>query len=173
MSIRGVNSLVGGIFGLIYVLANTQSLPGGVAWALRGAAIAAFVGLAVVLRRRAHGPGLDDLNPFGRRGYRLLVAGEVAALVVGIIVLNGPLNSPRAVIGWVSLVVGVHFIVLASVWAVGFYRALGAVIAACGVAGLILSAGHASTPTIAVVAGIVPGIVLLAAGYRGALAASR
>jgi hypothetical protein len=76
-------------------------------------------------------------------------------------------------VAWVSVVVGVHLFALASLWRVSLFRWPGAAIALCGLAGLagLAAAGRdASGAVIAIVGGVLPGALLLAAGYRGAIA---
>jgi hypothetical protein len=170
-----VGSLIGGIFGLLYVEANAGLLPGPWAGALQIAAGVAFAGLAVLLVL-ARGPR-SAARPAAGGGfggwYWLVVAGEAAAILAGAAVLNGPAGLPRAVVAWVSVVVGVHFLALAAIWRVPFFRLLGAAIALCGAAGLAAAAGGATTAVVAGAGGVLPGVLLLTAGYRGAAAAQR
>ncbi|MDQ4007891.1 MAG: hypothetical protein M3211_07355 [Actinomycetota bacterium] len=64
--------------------------------------------------------------------------------------------------------VGVHFVPLASVFEVPFFRWLGAAIAVCGVAGLVLAATGARPAPVATASGLLPGAMLLASGWWGA-----
>jgi hypothetical protein len=170
-----LGSLIGGIFGLIYVEVNAGPLPQPWRAALRIAAGVAFAGLVALLAqargtqaRGTHtsaGPGAQ--RGFGRR-YWLVVAGEVAAIPAGAALLNGPAGLPHAVVAWVSVVVGAHFVVLAAIWRLRLFRLLGAAIALCGIAGLTAAAIGAQLAVIAVVGGVLPGVLLLAAGYTGA-----
>jgi hypothetical protein len=177
-----LGSLIGGVFGLIYVEVNAGSLAAPAAAALRIAGAVAFAGLvALLVARRGRGaapstgrePGASAeaaaRGGFGPR-YWLVVAAEVAAIAAGSALLNGPLDRPRAAVAWVSVVVGVHFFVLASLWRVSLFRWLGAAIALCGLAGLAAAGLDASGAVIATAAGVLPGALLLAAGYRGAIA---
>ena len=109
---------------------------------------------------------------FGRR-YWLVVAGEVAAIFAGSVVLRGPAGLPNAVVAWVSVVVGVHFLVLAAIWRLRLFRYLGAAIALCGVAGLTAAGAGAPAAVIATVGGVLPGVLLLAAAYRGTTRAAQ
>lgn len=95
---------------------------------------------------------------FGR-GYVLVVAAEVAAALVGVLVINLVLHVPQATVAWISLVVGLHFFGLAVVWRMPGLRLLAAAMA-CGAAGLVLAACGASLAVIAPVAGIAPGALL-------------
>jgi hypothetical protein len=165
-----LGSLIGGIFGLIYVETNTGALPEPWAAMLQITAGVAFAGLAVLLARdrvpRSVAP------PAARAGFRgpywLVVAGEAAAILAGAAVLNGPAGLPRAVVAWVSVVVGVHFLVLAAIWRLPLFRHLGAAIALCGAAGMAAAAVGAATAVVAGTGGVLPGFLLLTASYWGA-----
>ena len=164
-----IGSLIAAVFGLIYVLINAGPLPG--AWTLTlrvlaavafGAVLVAVLGSTVPARDRSG----HERRVFGR-GYWLVVAAEFIALFVGVRVLSGPLHAPEAGVAWVSLVVGVHFFALAVVFGQRFFHQLGGAITACGVIGLVLAATGAGEPTIALVAGVLPGAVLLGFGWWG------
>ena len=167
-----MGSLIGGIFGLLYIEANAGLLPGPWAGVLQIAAGVAFAGLAVLLvLARGPRPAARPAAGGGFRGwYWLVVAGEAAAILAGAAVLNGPAGLPRAVVAWVSVVVGVHFLALATIWRVPLFRLLGAAIALCGAAGLAAAADGATTAVVAGAGGVLPGVLLLTAGYRGAAA---
>jgi hypothetical protein len=114
----------------------------------------------------AEGPSLRE--GFGPR-YRLVVAGEVVAIVAGAAIVRGPLGLPEAVVAWVSVVVGVHFLALARIWRLSLFAALGTAIALCGAAGIAAAAGGASEPLVATLGGVLPGLLLLAAAFVGAV----
>jgi hypothetical protein len=82
--------------------------------------------------------------------------------------LRGPLALPLAVLPWITFVVGVHFLGLARVWSAPSLAWLGAAIAACGVLGLVVAAIGAGEAVVAAVAGVVPGLILLAGSWWGA-----
>jgi hypothetical protein len=109
--------VIGAVFGLVYVVVNAGVLPSPAGPLLQVLGVAAFIGVLAALRRgtrtRAAGSGAE--RGFGP-GYRRVVAAEVAAAVVGIVLLNGPLDLSQGVLPWVSFVVGVHFLALARVW---------------------------------------------------------
>ena len=170
-----LGSLIGGIFGLIYVEANAGALPDPWAPALQIAALAAFAGLVALLAlARGSRPPVspEARDGFGRR-YWLVVSGEVVAIVAGSVVLHGPAGLPDAVVAWVSVVVGVHFLLLAAIWRLRLFRYLGAAIALCGVAGLTAAGAGAPAAVIATVGGVLPGVLLLAAAYRGTTRAAQ
>ena len=165
-----VGSSIAASFGLVYVLVNAGPL--GAPWApvlrVLGAVAFAVVLVAIVRSGRPARPGGGrGVQVFGRP-YWLVVAAEVVALLVGVRVLAGPLATPQAGVAWVSFVVGAHFFALAVVFRQRFFHVLGAAIAACGVAGLVLAAVGAGEAAIAAVGGVVPGAVLLAFGWWGA-----
>lgn len=165
-----IGSMVAATFGLVYVLVNTGSLPTGASVVLRVLAAVAFVGVLVpVVRAGRPAPGAAGPGPraFGR-GYWVVVGVEVVALFAGTRVLSGPLDAPQAGVAWVSTVVGVHFFALAVVLRQRFFHWLGAVVTACGVAGLVLALADAGEAAIDVVGGVLPGAVLLAFGWWGA-----
>ena len=168
-----LGSLIGGGFGLIYVEVNAGALATPAAAALRVTGGVAFAGLvALVAARRDPGAPASGAARagFGRR-YWLVVAAEVAAIAAGIALLNGPLDRPRAVVAWISVVVGVHFFALAALWQVSLLRWLGAAITVCGLAGLTAAGLGAASAMVATMGGVLPGALLMAAGYQGAIAA--
>ena len=138
------------------------------------AGVVAFAGLAAMLARdRGLRPAARPADRGGFGGsYWLVVAGEAVAIVAGALLLNGPAGLPRAVVAWVSVVVGVHFLALATIWRFPPFRLLGAGIALCGAAGLTAAAVGAAPAVIAATGGVLPGILLLAASYWGATASS-
>jgi len=161
--------LVGAVFGLVFVLVNVGALPSPLAALLQGIAFAFFVAIVLTLRRRSGRPAAQvraSGRAFGRR-YWIVVAGEVSAIVLGLIVLAGPLATPQVAVAWIALVVGVHFFALATVWQQPLMHVLGAAMAACGAAGLVLATTGASDAATAATAGVVPGALLLVSSLYG------
>ncbi|MEV7415018.1 hypothetical protein [Streptomyces sp. NPDC089919] len=167
MTSHQTSRFIGAAFGLVFVLANAGALPAAARTPLRMLAIGAFLLLFRAIRRAAPAPG--DPAPatapaagavFGR-GYRLIVAAEVAALLGGLVVLNPVLHAPRATVGWIALVVGLHFFGLGLVWRRPSIHALAGALTACGAAGLVLAGCGAPDAAIRAVAGVLPGLVLL------------
>lgn len=167
MTRNGSGAFVGAGFGLVFILVNAGALPHPVGAVLRFLGVAAFVAALIALRRPAHmsTPGGSAGNGVGR-GYWLVVAGEVTAGVVGLVLLSGPLDAPQAAVAWITLVVGVHFCGLAVVWKQSWFRWLGAAIALCGALGIALAAVGSSDAAIAAVAGVLPGVLLLVVSFR-------
>lgn len=102
-----------------------------------------------------------------------MVAAEVVAGAAGLAVINGRRDAPQAGVAWIALVVGLHFLGLAAVWRQPFLSGLGAAIAVCGAAGLILAAAHASAAAIAAISGVIPGGLLIGVGWLFALGLPR
>ncbi|HLH47687.1 MAG TPA: hypothetical protein VKV25_11030 [Acidimicrobiales bacterium] len=172
-----LGSLIGALFGVIYLEANAGPLPAPVAVSLRLAGLVAG-GVVVVTVALGRAGGADPAvtgtrsgtgTGFGR-GYRLIVACEVVALAAGLAVLDGPLHSPRAGVAWVSFVVGAHLLPLSVLFRLRLFAALGLAIGSCGLAGLALAATGGPAASIAVVSGIVPGALLLGSAWYGAQA---
>ncbi|MEU9043179.1 MULTISPECIES: hypothetical protein [unclassified Kitasatospora] len=157
-----VGRLIGASFGLVFVQANAGALPTALGAPLRVLALLAFLRVLFAGRGAAApataGTAAPSSMGFGR-GYWYVVAAEVVAVAVGLMVINKVLHT--GTVAWITFVVGVHFFGLAVVWKRPDLHILAGSMAACGVAGLVLAALGASTAVIAVVAGIVPGALLL------------
>ena len=74
-------------------------------------------------------------------------------------------DLPYAVVAWVSIIVGVLFIVLAAIWGLSLHRVLRVVIVSCRPAGVTAAAAGAGTVVIAATAGVAPAALLLAPVY--------
>lgn len=171
MSGNQVGLIIGGTFGLVYVLVNAGVIGGPVGIVLQVLGVAAYAGLLVVLfRGRRAARATADVRPpqFGR-GYALVVVGEVVALFLGNIVINAVLRLPQAILPWITFVVGVHFVVLGRVWRAPSIGWVGGALAVCGIAGFVAAVAGAPTAVIATLAGVLPGAVLLAGSWWGAL----
>ncbi|MEW1914686.1 hypothetical protein AB0442_41015 [Kitasatospora sp. NPDC085895] len=155
--------LIGAVFGLVFVLANAGALPTAAAIPLRVLAILVFLRLFTAMRRAgATADGTTTRLTFGR-GYRLVVGAEVVVGLGGLFVLARVLHVPQAAIGWIALVVGLHFFGLAVVWRMPSVHVMAAGLTACGAAGLALARADAPHAAVATVAGIAPGVLLLSA----------
>ncbi|MFF2572147.1 hypothetical protein [Streptomyces sp. NPDC058084] len=177
MTITGrgrVGRLVGAAFGLVFVQADVGTLPVRIGTPPAGAGAAAFVALVIPGRRTATdgaAPGDGDdggVTASGRRYWYVVVAealGLVARLVAWLVVITRVFHAPQASVGWIALVVGVHFFGLAAAWLRPSLHLLGAGIAGCGAAGLALAAGGASASLIRVTAGVLPGALLLGSAW--------
>ncbi|MHA6785980.1 hypothetical protein ACVGOW_34030 [Pseudonocardia saturnea] len=158
-----IGVLVGGSFGLVYVLVNSGALGAPAGPVLQVAGVLAFVALVVaVLRNRGTGPAGPPR--FARR-YWIVVVTEVVAIVAGAQVLNA-LGLPP--LPWVTIVVGVHFLPLARMWNAPSLGRVGAALVLCGVAGLVAAVAAASPAVVALLAGVLAGAVLLGGSLWGA-----
>jgi hypothetical protein len=163
-----IGALIGGSFGLVYVLVNSGALGAPVGPVLRVAGVLAFVAL-VVLTFRGRGAGPGDRPHFDRL-YRLVVLGEVAAIVLGAQVLNA-LGLPP--LPWVTVVVGLHLLPLTRMWRAPVLGWAGAVLALLGAAGLVAAVAGASAATVALLAGVLPGLFMLGGLLWGAARSTR
>ncbi|MFF0478199.1 hypothetical protein [Streptomyces sp. NPDC004284] len=159
--------IIGAAFGLVFIQANAVALPTAVAAPLRLLSLAAFLWVAVLGRRgraTATAPA-ESGTRFGRR-YWYVVAVEVAGLAAGLFVIARVLHTPAASVGWIAFVVGVHFSGLAVAWRRPALHVLGASIAVCGAAGVALAAFDLPVVAVRTVAGVLPGVLLLASVLR-------
>lgn len=166
-----IGSLIGGAFGLVFLIVNsagfstlgrTLVLIVGIA-AFAAIAFLAFRGLGRMKRAQAQTADsqVRTGGPFGR-SYWIIVAIEAVALFGGIRLLSG-MGHPELGVAWVAFVVGTHFYALGYVFKLGRFHILATVVTACGIAGFI--AFFAGAPEfIPVLGGIIPGFVLLAFG---------
>jgi hypothetical protein len=170
MTPERLGSLIGAVFGLVFVLVNAGPLPTGAGIVVRALGILLFLLVLVIVgraRRRPASPRQAG-GGFGV-GYWLVVAAEVIAIVVGVRLLGGPLDTPDAGVAWVAFVVGVHFVALAIVWAQPLFHWLGGSLSACGAVGLILAFADAPQAAVATVGGVLPGALLLTFALWGTM----
>lgn len=167
-------SLVGVVFGLVFIEVNSGGLPG--SWPLvvrvAGAVIAAVLlaGIVWVARKGE----VEDKVPAGGylgRRYWNIVGLEGLALFGGLVVINGVFKHPEFAVPWIALVVGVHFVFLGQAWKIALHRWLGIVQTALGLAGFVLAATGASLATVNLVAGVLSGVALYGAAAAGILQA--
>lgn len=157
---------------------NTAALTAVWSWTLRGVAVAVFAAVLIAVARVARftvSPTEREVpaatphrTPFGW-AYWCVVGVEVVALFVGSRLLSGPLHASNGAVAWVSLVVGTHFFALAVIFAQPFFHWLGAGITACGAIGVVLAITGVGTDIIGLIAGVIPGALLLGFGWWGAL----
>ncbi|MEV0314248.1 hypothetical protein B0I32_108112 [Nonomuraea fuscirosea] len=172
--------LVGAIFGAVFILVNAQSpLSAPVALVLRVAACLAAAGVIAMWFMTARkersavrgegaagqqeGPAGQEERPgnmFGR-GYLIVVAAEVVLLFGGLRVMAALGAPAQANVGWVALVVGVHFIALAPVWKDWGIAVPGVVLTLLGAAGLVLAATGSALAWVPIISGVLSGVVLL------------
>lgn len=166
--------MVAGGFGIAWTLWGASGLAGGPAVAVRGGGIvigALILAGSVLLQRRARratrvgrraGTGGRSGSMFSSRGYRLVVALEVIALVAGGALL-GATGHSEYTIAWFAGVVGVHFLAFGRLFWTGFSW-LGVALLAAGAAGAIVGLAGGGSDAIRAVSGLMAAASLLAAG---------
>lgn len=173
-----IGSLIGGAFGLVFLIVNSASFStlGRIlvlAMGIAAFAVIAFFALRSLGRMEsaagsaAKSAEIQDEDPprraapFGR-SYWIIVGVEALALIGGTRLLSG-LGLPELGVAWVAFVVGTHFYALGYVFELNRFHLLATVVTLCAVAGFI--AFFASIPAfIPIFSGIIPGFVLLAFG---------
>ncbi|MCD2197741.1 hypothetical protein LQ327_30660 [Actinomycetospora endophytica] len=167
-----IGAAIAGGFGGLWAVWAASGLDGtahGVLVALGIVLGLAVVVPAVVLARRAPSGDRGDGSLFTSRAYRVIVAAEVVAIVVGNVLL-GRFGLGAFVIAWTAFVVGVHFLAFGRAFAQVFTTIGVFMIAGAGL-GLIVGLVGLGDARILLVTGIVSAVVLLGAGARTVLAA--
>ncbi|GAA1557902.1 hypothetical protein [Brevibacterium picturae] len=169
-----IGSLIGGAFGLVFLIINSSSFStlGRILVLVTG--IAAFAVIVFLAIRRLGSKRRAQVSPAGSaesaprravpfgRSYWIIVAVEALALFGGSRLLSG-LGHPELGVAWVAFVVGTHFYALGHVFKLNRFHILATVVTLCGIAGFI--AFFASIPAfIPIFSGIFSGFVLLAFG---------
>lgn len=167
-------AMVAGGFGIAWTLWGASGVAGAPAVAVRvgGIVIGALIFVSgVLLQRRARrgtrvgrrpAPGGRSGSMFSSRGYRLVVALEVIALVAGGLLL-GTTGHSEYTIAWFAAVVGVHFLAFGRLFWAGFYW-LGAALVAAGAAGAIVGLAGAGSDAVRAVSGLIAAASLFASG---------
>jgi hypothetical protein len=151
------------VFGLVFIEANSGQLQRDwqVVVRLAGALVAVALIIAIARARRAAGSGQAAAGRLAfSRGYWVIVAVEVAALLAGLIVINAVFGVYELSAPWIAFVVGVHFFGLGRIWDAGWLHVLGAVVAVLGVAGFVLYAVGVPSVVVALVSGVSSGVAL-------------
>ncbi|HEV7470483.1 MAG TPA: hypothetical protein VGO23_11960 [Pseudonocardia sp.] len=161
-----VGAAIAGVFGALWALWGASGLAAPASTIVRVAGI--LLGLAVVVEalrgvRTAPRSGGDG-SMFRTPRYRLIVLGEVIALVVGGVVL-GRVGLPQYVCPWVALVVGAHFLAFGRAFWRGFYLIGLAFVGAALVGTVVGLVGGAPGAVIATTA-LISSASLLVAGGR-------
>jgi hypothetical protein len=164
-----VGTMISGGFGLAWAQWGASGLAGVAAVAVRVVGIVLglviILGAARLLRSSPDVPHGDRGPMFGSRAYRVVVAVEALALFGGGAILNATGHSAY-VAAWFAAVVGAHFIAFGRLFA-PFFDALGALLAAGGVAGAAVGLAGGGRDAITAVASLVAAAGLLAAGLWG------
>jgi len=160
--------LVGGVFGLVFVLVNAGDLPAPLDLAVRVVGVMALVAVVGLLLRSGGGTPLPEAGPRAWKVYRIAVGVEIVALFGGASLLSRTGHEELG-LPWVVVVVGVHFIPLGWAFGARFFVTLGWILVALGVLGAILALAGAERPVVSFVSGVGAGLVLLAFAARPAL----
>ena len=133
-----IGSLIGGAFGLVFLIVNSAGFSTLGRTLVLIVGIAAFAAIAFLALRglgrmkRAQAQTADSQvrtgGPFGR-SYWIIVAIEAVALFGGIRLLSG-MGHPELGVAWVAFVVGTHFYALGSVFKLGRFHILATVVTA-------------------------------------------
>lgn len=166
----GKNALIGSIisagFGIGWIEWGTLNLGGNASTAIR--IVGVVIGVVLIVRsirfrrrQRAEqrtNPGPAERSMFASRGYRLVVAAEVVALIGGYLIL-GAVHQEAYQITWFALVVGVHFIGFGRLFAFRFYF-VGAALVVAALAGTIVGLAGGSIVLVQAITGFASGLTL-------------
>lgn len=167
-----VGHVIGASFGLVFVGVNSSPLMPALRLAICLLAAASFglvvAGWVKTLRTGRQQPSPATSDRFDRT-YWLIVAIEAVALFAGLAVISR--IEPAANLGWIALVVGLHFIALARVWPAGRADMLGIAIAmiALGIVGLVVAFFSGRVEPVMIIAGVGSGVGLTGSTTRAAL----
>jgi hypothetical protein len=164
-----IGHVIGGFFGVAFVIANSGPLPESWRDVMIAAAMALSL-LSVVRFRRGVREGSLSRAPQDERfdrSFWLIVVVEVVALFGGLAVLNR--WQPSAAVAWVALVVGLHFFLLARLWRSSFTEIalVATALTVLGVVGLVVAFTADSADAVALISGVGSGVVLLGNSVSG------
>jgi hypothetical protein len=157
-----VGSLIGLVGGMVFVAVNGTVLPSPWSGVLIGAAALVFLLALRTLRRTPPDP--DAYRPDERQMQALwiTIGLEVAFLLGGGLVINTVLQAPRASLPWVSLILGLHWLVFHRVFGQPVFLWLGWFTVTCGVTGMVAAVTQIGPPEApVVVSGVLTGLVML------------
>lgn len=159
MRTRPLGSLVGAVAGLAFVLLNAGAVPATRVWQVLAVVAALVIAWFVVLR----GPRVTQAAPdrAAVRTYGFAVTAMLVAIPVGASLLTNVLDRPHAVVVWVVLVVGAHFLPFARAFALPVFRILALSLLTVAVVGAVPTLASDSA-TAAGWTGVAAGFVLQA-----------
>ncbi|KAA9143522.1 hypothetical protein F6B41_20790 [Microbacterium lushaniae] len=166
-----IGHVIGSSFGLVFVLINSAPLMPALRVGVCLLAVVVFLtvvgGFVATLRTRRGGVD-DGAGGFTGR-FWIVVVVEAVLLVGGLAVVR--MIEPAAALGWIALVVGVHFFPVSRLWAPGRVQIMAIAIAmtTLGVVGLILAFATHDADAVDVVSGVGSGVVLLGVAFVVAL----
>lgn len=167
-----VGHVIGGSFGMAFIIANSGPMPMAIRVVFIAGAVTAMALTLIAFGRAAANGSLAQPDRTGERfnrQYWVIVAIEVVALFGGMAVLNR--WQPTAIVGWIALVVGLHFFWLARIWSSGAREItlVATGLAVLGAAGLTIAFTTGSLGAVALISGVGSGVVLLASSLTGAV----
>ena len=153
-------SLIAAVVGELFIQLTSGLLPPSLVWPVRIFGVLVFLAVlwyAVLRVWRPEPPRRRRRNSL--RTYYILLGLLLVAVPAGIWLFQQVLPVPALILPWLVVLVGVHFFVFASAFAVPLYERLGAVLMAIGVVGgaVVLQ----FSPSASGLTGVVAGFVLL------------
>lgn len=159
-----VGPLIGLVGGVVFVVVNGFVLPTPWSGVVIGIAlVVALLATRTVLRAPSD-PGAYRPDSRQMQAFWITIALEVAALLGGGLVINSVLHLPEASLPWVSLVLGVHWLVFKTVFQQDVFLWLGWFTLTLGIVGMIAALskiGPQESPV--VVSGLLTGLVMIGA----------
>ncbi len=156
-----IGHVIGASFGLVFVLVNSTPLVPALRLVVSSLAIAMFaiVVAGFVTTLRTTGP--DERVVGFTTSYWIIVGIEAVLLFGGLAVVRA--IEPFATLGWIALVVGIHFFPLSRLWAPGRAQIMAIAIAltVLGAIGLVIAFATHEADAVALVSGVGSGVVLL------------
>jgi MFS family permease len=159
-----VGALIGLVGGLLFVVVNGFVLP--TPWSGVVIGIALLVALLATRTVLRTAPDPEAYRPDSRQmqAFWITIGLEVAALVGGGLVLNQVLHVPEASLPWVSLVLGLHWLVFKTVFQQDVFLWLGWFTLTLGIVGMIAALSKIGPPeSPVVVSGLLTGLVMIGA----------
>ncbi len=157
-----VGALIGLVGGIVFVVINGFLLPSPWSQVVIGVAVVvALLAVRTVLRTRAD-PQAYRPDERQMQAFWITIGLEVVAIVGGGLVINTVLQAPQASLPWISLVLGVHWLVFHRVFAQDVFLWLGWFTVTCGLVGMIAAVTQVGPPeSPRVVSGLLTGLVMI------------
>lgn len=157
-----VGAAVGLVGGLLFVVLNGPVLP--VPWPTVVIAAGVVLFLFTIRTVLRTPPDPDSYRPDERQmqAFWITLGLEAAAIFGGAFVIVRVLDRPDASLPWISLVLGVHWLVFHRVFGEPVFLWLGWLTLTCGVIGMLAALTQIGPPASAtVVSGLLTGAVML------------
>lgn len=173
-----IGHVIGSLFGLVFVLVNSAPLMPASRIIVCVAAVAAFIVIVIAFirtarvstQRRGTVQSEADDSVVGFTGRYWIIVGVEAILLFGGLAIVRQVE-PAAALGWIALVVGIHFFPLSQLWTSGRAQimAIAFAMTALGIVGLVIAFTKHDADVVALVSGVGSGIVLLGTAFIIAL----